>query len=129
MSQAFRVYLHVGVFVSRFTNDAQNNLGWPNREKSYIYKWNSVEQAVQLYTNKISLDLNETGSDSVRISRNKLGYYSGLAVVPNDVVIALGTGASVGKAGEKKGGSRYQESVAEAEWDFFFSGGGVLELL
>lgn len=41
-------------------------------------------------------------------------------MVPNDVVIALGTGASVGKAGEKKGGSRYQESVAEAEWDFFF---------
>lgn len=71
-----------------------------------------------LYTNKTSLDLNETGPDSVRISRNKLGYYSGLAVVPNDVVIALGTGASVGKAGEKKGGSRYQESVAEAEWDF-----------
>lgn len=41
-------------------------------------------------------------------------------MVPNDVVIALGTGASVGKAGEKKGGSRYQESVSEAEWDFFF---------
>ncbi|KAI3365611.1 hypothetical protein L3Q82_010693 [Scortum barcoo] len=61
------------------------------------------------------------GPDSVRISRNKLGYYSGLAVVPNDVVIASGTGASVGKAGEKKGGSRYQESVVEAEWDF---GGG-----
>ena len=39
--------------------------------------------------------------------RNKLGYYSGLAVVPNDVVNALGTGVSVGKAGEKKGGSRY----------------------
>lgn len=51
------------------------------------------------------------GPDSVRISRNKLGYYSGLAVVPNDVDIALGTGASVGKAREKKGGSRYQESV------------------
>lgn len=66
--------------------------------------------------NKTSLDLNETGPDSVRISRNKLGYYSGLAVVPNDVAIALGTGASVGKAGAKKGGSRYQESVAE--WDF-----------
>lgn len=43
-------------------------------------------------------------------------------MVPNDVVIALGTGASVGKAGEKKGGSRYQESVAEAEWDFFWRG-------
>lgn len=42
-------------------------------------------------------------------------------MVPNDVVIALGTGASVGKAGEKKGGSRYQERVAEDEWDFFFS--------
>lgn len=41
-------------------------------------------------------------------------------MLPNDVVIALGTGASVGKAGEKKGGSRYQASVAEAEWDFFF---------
>lgn len=51
-------------------------------------------------------------------------------MVPNDVVIALGTGESVGKAGEKKGGSRYQESVAEAEWDFlFFFGGGVQELL
>lgn len=51
-------------------------------------------------------------------------------MVPNDVVIALGTGESVGKAGEKKGGSRYQESVAEAEWDFsFFFRGGVQELL
>lgn len=48
-----------------------------------------------------------------------------MAVVPDDVVIALGTGASVGKAGEKKGGSRYQESAAE--WDFF--GRGVLEPL
>lgn len=53
-------------------------------------------------------------------------------MLPNDVVIALGTGASVGKAGEKKGGSRYQASVAEAEWDFFFFfffGEGVLEPL
>lgn len=53
-------------------------------------------------------------------------------MVPNDVVIALGNGASVGKAGEEKGGSRYQESVAEAEWDFLFffilreSGGAVM---
>lgn len=50
-------------------------------------------------------------------------------MVPDDVVIALGNGASVGKAGEEKGGSRYQESVAEAEWDFFFfgeSGGAVM---
>lgn len=62
---------------------------------------------------------------SVRISPNALGYYSGFAVVPSDVVFALGTRASVGKVGEKKGGSRYQESVAEAERDcfiiFFFS--------
>lgn len=51
-------------------------------------------------------------------------------MLPNDVVIALGTGASVGKAGEKKGGSRYQASVAEAQWDFFFFfGEGVLEPL
>lgn len=78
-----------------------------------------ITETVQVYTNKTSLDLNEIGPNSVRIRRNKLGYYSGLAVVPNDVVIALGTGASVGKAGEKKGGSRYQESVAEAEWDFY----------
>lgn len=41
-----------------------------------------------------------------------------MAVVPNDVVIASGTGASVGKAGEKKGGSRYEARVAEAQWDF-----------
>ena len=40
-------------------------------------------------------------------------------MVPSDVVFALGTGASVGKVGEKRGGSRYQESVAKAEWDFF----------
>lgn len=39
---------------------------------------------------------------SGRIRRNKLGYYSGLAVLPNDVVIAWGTGASVGKAKKKK---------------------------
>lgn len=75
---------------------------------------------VQLYPNKTKPNLNETGLKSVKISRNKLGYYSGLAVVPNDVVSALGTGASVGKAGEKKGGSRYQERVAEDKWDFFF---------
>lgn len=72
-------------------------------------------RAAQLYPDKTSPDLYETGPNSVRISRNKLGYYSGLAVVPNDVVIALETGASVGKAGENKGGSRYQERVAEAE--------------
>lgn len=59
-----------------------------------------------LYTNKTSLDPNETGPRSVRISRNKLGYYCGFSVVPNDVVVAFGTGASVGKAGEKKGGRR-----------------------
>lgn len=41
-------------------------------------------------------------------------------MVPNDVVIASGTGASVGKAGEKKGGSRYEARVAEALWDFLF---------
>lgn len=43
-------------------------------------------------------------------------------MVPDDVVVALGTRASVGKGGEK-GGSRYQESVAESEWDFFGGGG------
>lgn len=63
---------------------------------------------------------------SGRIRRNKLGYYSGLAVLPNDVVIAWGTGASVGKAKKKKkkareekGGSWYQARVAAAEWGFF----------
>lgn len=44
-------------------------------------------------------------SDFGRRSRNKLGYYSGLAIVPSDVVIASGTEASVGKGGEKDGGS------------------------
>lgn len=41
-------------------------------------------------------------------------------MVPNDVVFASGTGASVGKVGEKKGGSQYQESAVEAEWDLLF---------
>lgn len=39
---------------------------------------------------------------SGRIRRNKLGYYSGLAMLPNDVAIAWGTRASVGKAKKKK---------------------------
>lgn len=56
-------------------------------------------------TNKVSTDLNDAGSDFGRISRNKLGYYSGLAIVPSDVVIASGTEASVGKEGAKDGGS------------------------
>lgn len=34
--------------------------------------------------------------------------------MPNDVVIASGTEASVGKPREKEGGSRYQASTAEA---------------
>lgn len=49
----------------------------------------------------------------VRISRNKLGYYSGLAVVSNDVAAALGNGVSVGK-------ERGRERVP-GEWDW---GGG-----
>ena len=52
---------------------------------------------------KPSLDLNETGPDSVRISRNKLGYYSGLAVVPNDVVICLRDWGECGKSRREEG--------------------------
>lgn len=83
----------------------------------------STNQAMYFYTNKTSLTLMKEPYNSVWISRNKTVYYSGLAVVPNDVVPALGTWASVGKkAGEKKGGSRYRESVAGAEWDSFWRG-------
>lgn len=63
---------------------------------------------------------------SGRIRRNKLGYYSGLAVLPNDVVIAWGTGASVGKAKKKKKrqGRRRVGADTRQEWlqlsgDFF----------
>lgn len=37
------------------------------------------------------------------MSKIKLGYCSGLASVPNDVDIALGTGASVGKKHKRSG--------------------------
>lgn len=52
------------------------------------------------------------------MSRNKLQYYSGLAVVPNDVDVSLGNEKSVGKDGEMEGGSRYQREKSRAEWDW-----------
>lgn len=52
------------------------------------------------------------------MSRNKLQYYSGLAVVPNDVDASLGNEESVGKDGEMEGGSRYQREKSRAEWDW-----------
>lgn len=61
------------------------------------------------WSNKTSLDPNERGAESVRISRNKLGYYSGFTVVPSDVGFALGTRASVGKWERRRAGSRYRE--------------------
>lgn len=72
------------------------------------------------WSNKTSLDPNERGAESVRISRNKLGYYSGFTVVPSDVGFALGTRASVGKVGEEKGGEPVPgESAAEVKRDCF----------
>lgn len=66
---------------------------------------------------------------SGRIRRNKLGYYSGLAVLPNDVAIAWGTGASVGKAKKNKKKARRVGADTKLEWlqlsvffCFFFDG-------
>ena len=67
---------------------------------------------MSLYSNKeTGLDLNKTLPDCVRVSRNKLGDYGGLAAELGDDVAPhclRGAGRSVGKR-ERREGERERE--------------------